>query len=248
MKPIKNKIQIILLLALMFVLSGCSSSDILVAEEEEFEDALNGYLLLTDLLPGTVHLGSYQDKTSNSYIFLESNQEMAVQFEEYKVTLDTGEVYYAYLNQESSWYVISSFQLDLNSFYNQYSRVDTLPSRTAERIFIQKSQNSKKYTLTEESETLYYKGEVLFNIPNDYTTFPIYKLQIEGVGANACESYFGSYTYKTDVLNYGDALMCKVEGNMLRAHLNEKVFSQTYSEDNEMGLGYLVMRNILYPN
>lgn len=210
----------------------------------------DSFLLLSEPLRGTLHINSYQDKVSNNYMLFESIDEKIIEIKEYKVNLENSKEYYVYVDDYSSWYAISTNQLDMNDFYNSYEKTNQSPSRTAERLLIQKVQNDKEYILTEESETLYYKSNHLFNIDSDnsYTTFPIYLLQIEGVEEDACENYFGNYDYNSDLLEYGDSLMCRVESSTLVAHLSEKAFSQEYSENNEIGLGYLVMRNILYPN
>lgn len=223
-----------------------------VIEEIVNEKEDENYQLLSNPLRGTLHIGSYQDKVSSNYLLFESIAEKEAQIKEYRVNLENGEEYYVYMDNYSSWYAASTNQLDINAFYNSYEKTNQLPPRTAERILIQKVEDGKNYTLTEESETLYYKSNHLFNIDleDSYTTLPIYILQIEGVESDACDYYFANYDYKTDSLDYEDALMCRVEDSTLTAHLSERFFSNRYSaeENNEIGLGYMVMRNILYPN
>ncbi|MFP4402168.1 MAG: hypothetical protein ACLFPL_02955 [Candidatus Nanoarchaeia archaeon] len=199
-------------------------------------------------LYGTIHLGSYQSKVSNNYALVESTREVNTDVERYQVTLENNDEYFVYIIPYTSWYAISTDEIDISDLYNQYSQNSTLPRKSAERIYHTKYENGKQYTLSEESETLKYKSN-LFNPTDSYTTSPIYLLKITNSVSEDCDRYFKEYNYeKNDKLSNSNAVSCDVSGGVLHAELNERVFSDQFSPENEWGFGYIVMRNIMYPN
>lgn len=224
--------------------------------EDLLELTLSGiqenYSRLAPPLIGTSHVGSQENKVSSNYLLVEDIREKEEIFKKYKVTLNDLKEYYVYLNEYTSWYAISNYDIDLEDIFNEYSKVPELPTRTGERILIQKVEDSKKYSIIEMSERLYYKhygNSSIFN-PNDnaYTNYPIYYLKIENVSSDSCKNLFDIYNFEeSNSLTYGEEISCIVEGNILHSYISEREFSNTFSPNFEIGAGYILLRNILFP-
>lgn len=217
-----------------------------IALNESIENNLE---LLTKPLIGTVHVSSYQNLVSSNYLLLESSAPAQSQFKKYRITLDDGIEYFAFIDEYSSWFAVTTFDTSINEIYNSYINQNSLLSRTPERLLVQKVRNNREYKLIEESETLYFKSNNIFAPNNPYSTLPIYYLTISNVNSNMCEELFGLYTIDTTSnLQVGQALSCRVENGVLRVQLHEAEFSRRFSSNNEIGMGYMVMRDILFPN
>ena len=218
--------------------------------EHKFKQTYSdSYSLLSEPLIGTLHTSSYQNMVTSNYLLLESIDVIKSEFEKYKVTLVGGEEYFVYINKETSWYAISNFNVSLDEIYLEYEKSETLPSRTAQRLLIQKVEDGRTYTLTEESEKLYYKTSTTIYSPSDeYTKFPIYLLKITGVDDSSyCDTLFEIYSYENSkTLTYENAISCIVEGTTLYATINERILSQEILEYEEMGYGYIMLREILF--
>lgn len=218
-------------------------------QEEALNESIeNNLQLLTKPLIGTVHIGSYENIVNSNYLLLESSATATSDFSKYRVELDTGEVFTVFIDEYSSWFAVTTFDTTIEQIYNSYQNTGQLPTRTPERLLIQKKIDGREFTLIEESETLYFKSNNIFAPGNPYSTLPIYYLRITNVNSDTCQEIFSLYRIDTTGnLEPGQALSCRVENGVLRAQLHEGEFSRRYSLNNEIGMGYIVMRDILFP-
>ena len=219
------------------------------------------YSLIVPPLPGTVHTGSYQDKVSSNYLLIEDIREHTASFTKYKVVLNDNSEYFVYLDTYTSWYLIANYDLsssEFNTLFNNYQKTSTLPARTPERLYLEKREGGKTYTLTEESELLAYNSVNFFN-PNQqsYTKLPVYYLRITNSNPNDCADLFGRYNPANSFdLAFGKAIACRYDesDNSLYVTISEKFFSNEFSKRSqnglgapELGAGYILLRNVLFP-